>query len=229
MLCRHRVAPRAPPRPSPIDGPEAWTSGPLFPLSSKKVARAINAASGARPVVVLANLSGFDGSPDSLRHLQLEYGAEIGRAVVNFRGPLVFCVVARYHGGAYVVSSRALSPTLEASALEGSFASVIGGAPAAAVVFPGMVRKRAEADPAVVTARKALGRAGVNAPAAAAEYERVFKEAQARAQAAVAAEFDAVHSVERAYRVGSLAAVVKPAELRPYLVGRVRGAEGEGA
>ena len=213
----------------PIDGPEAWTSGTLFPLSSKKVARAINAASGARPVVVLANLSGFDGSPDSLRHLQLEYGAEIGRAVVNFRGPLVFCVVARYHGGAYVVSSRALSPTLEASALEGSFASVIGGAPAAAVVFPGMVRKRAEADPAVVTARKALGRAGVNAPAAAAEYERVFKEAQARAQAAVAAEFDAVHSVERAYRVGSLAAVVKPAELRPYLVGRVRGAEGEGA
>ena len=40
----------------------SWTGGTLFPLSSKKVARSINAASGRRPVVMLANLSGFDGS-----------------------------------------------------------------------------------------------------------------------------------------------------------------------
>ena len=39
------------------------------------------------PLVVLANLSGFDGSPESMRSLQLEYGAEIGRAIVNFDGP----------------------------------------------------------------------------------------------------------------------------------------------
>ena len=57
--------------------------------------------------MILANLSGFDGSPESLRNLQLEYGAEIGRAVVNFRGPILFVVIARYHGGAYVVFSRA--------------------------------------------------------------------------------------------------------------------------
>ena len=50
-------------------------------------ARAINAASGNRPLVVLANLSGFDGSPESMRRWQLEYGAEIGRAVTNFRRP----------------------------------------------------------------------------------------------------------------------------------------------
>ena len=66
-------------------------------------------ASGNRPVVVLANLSGFDGSPESMRELQLEYGAEIGRAVVNFRGPIVFCVVSRYHGGAFVVFSARLN------------------------------------------------------------------------------------------------------------------------
>ena len=42
------------------------------------------------PVVILANLSGFDGSPESLRRLQLEYGAGLGRAVVNFKGPIVF-------------------------------------------------------------------------------------------------------------------------------------------
>ena len=86
-------------------------------------------------MVVLANLSGFDGSPESMRKLQLEYGAEIGRAVVNFDGPMVFCVISRYHGGAYVVFSRALNENLEVVALEGSYASVIGGAPAAAVVF----------------------------------------------------------------------------------------------
>src|SRR5674536_66200 len=44
-----------------IDGPTVWTSGTLFPRSSKEVARAINAASGNRPLVVPANLSGFDG------------------------------------------------------------------------------------------------------------------------------------------------------------------------
>ena len=58
----------------PMDGPDNWTGGTLFPKSSKKVARVINLASGNRPVVVLANLSGFDGSPESLRRLQLAIG-----------------------------------------------------------------------------------------------------------------------------------------------------------
>ena len=129
--------------PVPADGPDSWSSGTLFPLASKKMARAINGASGNRPLVVLANLSGFDGSPDSMRSLQLEYGAEIGRAVVNFRGPIVFCVISRYHGGAFVVFSQALNEGLETIAVEGSRASVIGGAPAAAVVFAGEVNARA--------------------------------------------------------------------------------------
>ncbi len=133
----------------PTDGPDTYTAGTLFPRSSKKVARAINAASGNRPLVVLANLSGFDGSPESMRKLQLEYGAEIGRAIVNFAGPIVFCVVSRYHGGAFVVFSKALNPRMTVLAVEGSFASVIGGAPAAAVVFAGDVNKRTAADPRV--------------------------------------------------------------------------------
>jgi acetyl-CoA carboxylase carboxyltransferase component/pyruvate/2-oxoglutarate dehydrogenase complex dihydrolipoamide acyltransferase (E2) component len=94
----------------PADGPASFTGGTLFPLSSKKVARALNAASGVRPAVILANLSGFDGSPESMRKLQLEYGAEIARAVVNFKGPLIFLVVSRYHGGAYVVFSPRAQP-----------------------------------------------------------------------------------------------------------------------
>jgi acetyl-CoA carboxylase carboxyltransferase component len=64
-----------------------------------------------------------------------ELGAEIGRAIVNFDGPIVFAVVSRYHGGAFVVFSGALNEDMEVLAVEGSFWSVIGGAPAAAVVF----------------------------------------------------------------------------------------------
>src|SRR3546814_7334439 len=78
-------------------------------------------------------LSGFDGSPESLRRLQLEYGAEIGRAIVNFDGPIVLCVISRYHGGAFVVFSGRLNDQIQVLAVEGSHASVIGGAPAAAV------------------------------------------------------------------------------------------------
>src|ERR1700733_2506527 len=135
--------------PFPVDGPSQWTAGTLFPRSSKKMARAINAASGHRPLVVLANLSVFDGSPESMRRLQLEYGAEIGRAVVNFDGPIVFCVVSRYHGGAFVVFSGTLNDNMEIAAVEGSYASGTGGAPAAAVVFAAEVNKRTSADPRV--------------------------------------------------------------------------------
>src|SRR4029079_5469511 len=130
----------------PADGPGQWTSGTLFPASSKKIARAINAASGRRPLVVLANLAGFDASPESMRRWQLEYGAEIGRAVVNFDGPIAFCVISRFHGGAFVVFSRRLNDHLETSTLEGSSASVIGGAPAAAVVFAREVDVRTRED-----------------------------------------------------------------------------------
>ncbi len=143
----------------PADGPPAWTSGTLFPQSSRKVARALNAASGNRPVVMLANLSGFDGSPESMRRWQLEYGAEIGRAVTNFRGPIVFVVISRYHGGAFVVFSKRLNEQVEIAAVEGSFASVIGGAPAAAVVFVREVRARTERDPRLVALRDEMAAA----------------------------------------------------------------------
>ena len=145
--------------PVPADGPAQWTSGTLFPRASKKVARAINAASGRRPVVVLANLAGFDGSPESMREWQLEFGAEIGRAVVNFDGPIVFCVVSRYHGGAFVVFSQALNEQLEAIAVRGAKASVIGGAPAAAVVFARQVARAAETDPRIVALDERLAAA----------------------------------------------------------------------
>jgi acetyl/propionyl-CoA carboxylase alpha subunit/acetyl-CoA carboxylase carboxyltransferase component len=204
----------------PLDGPVSWSGGTLFPLSSKKVARALNAASGNRAVVVLANLSGFDGSPESMRKLQLEYGAEIARAVVNFEGPIIFLVVSRYHGGAYVVFSRALNPRLRASALTGSFASVIGGGPAAAVVFSREVRARAMADPRVRALRERLrSDSGDDVRGL---FERTLGEVILQEQAVLAAEFDAVHSVDRAREVGSIEEIVDPAQMRAFLIRSLR-------
>jgi acetyl-CoA carboxylase carboxyltransferase component len=201
---------------SPIDGPSSWNAGTLFPQSSKKVARAINAASGNRPLVVLANLSGFDGSPESMRKLQLEYGAEIARAVVNFEGPIVFLVVSRYHGGAYVVFSQELNPNLKAAALEGTYASVIGGGPAAAVVFAREVRARALADEKVSELER---QARTRTTSTARErFERTLSETLLEKQAEVASEFDAIHTVERAREVGSLTEIVDPAQMRAFLV-----------
>jgi acetyl/propionyl-CoA carboxylase alpha subunit/acetyl-CoA carboxylase carboxyltransferase component len=203
----------------PADGPDQWCAGTLFPESSKKVARAINAASNNRPVVVLANLSGFDGSPESMRRLQLEYGAEIGRAVVNFKGPMVFCVISRYHGGAYVVFSRALNKNLEVAALEGTYASVIGGAPAAAVVFAGEVEARTRKDPRLQALDEAIARAeGAEKGRLRAQWEELFKIVHSEKLGEMASEFDRVHSVQRALDVGALHHIIPPANLRPYLI-----------
>ena len=206
----------------PADGPDQWTAGTLFPLSSKKVARALNAASNNRPAVILANLSGFDGSPESMRRLQLEYGAEIGRAVVNFRGPMVFCVISRYHGGAYVVFSRALNEQLEVVALEGSYASVIGGAPAAAVVFAGEVDARARKDPRMQALNEAIARAdAAEKGRLRAQADELFKAVHSEKLGEVADEFDRIHSVQRALKVGALHKIIPPATLRPYLINAV--------
>ncbi len=205
--------------PVPADGPEQWTSGTLFPLASKKIARAINAASGSRPVVVLANLAGFDGSPESMRRLQLEYGAEIGRAVVNFDGPIAFCVISRFHGGAFVVFSRALNENLESSALEGAYASVIGGAPAAAVVFARDVERRALADPRIASLDERIASGGdADRQRLRAEREALWTEVRSQKLGEFAAEFDAVHSIERAVEVGSVERIIPPSQLRPYLI-----------
>ncbi|MFI6603451.1 carboxyl transferase domain-containing protein [Nonomuraea sp. NPDC050536] len=203
----------------PTDGPDTYTAGTLFPRSSKKTARAINAASGNRPLVVLANLSGFDGSPESMRKLQLEYGAEIGRAIVNFDGPIVFCVISRYHGGAFVVFSKALNPNMTVLALEGSFASVLGGAPAAAVVFSGEVNNRTATDPRVTDLQARLSAAGgVERAALNAQLAEVQSAVRAEKLGEVAAEFDRVHSIQRAVEVGSVDAIIRAAEMRPRII-----------
>ena len=212
--------------PAPVDGPAQFTAGTLFPRSSRKCARAINAASGNRPLVVLANLSGFDGSPESLRGLQLENGAEIGRAIVNFDGPIVFCVVSRYHGGAFVVFSGALNDNMEVAAITGSYASVLGGAPAAAVVFASEVNDRTAKDARVTGCEDRIAEAtedGDEATAARLRGELATLRPDVRSEklGEVAEEFDTKHSIERAQSVGSVHRIVSPDQLRPYLADAV--------
>ncbi len=206
----------------PADGPEVWTSGTLFPRSAKKIARAINSVAGRRPVVVLANLAGFDGSPESMRECQLEFGAEIGRAVVNFDGPIVFCVISRYHGGAFVVFSSKLNPHMETVALEGAHASVIGGGPAAAVVFAREVETAAREDPRIaeIDARIAAAE-GPERQALRSERSAVWDEVLAQKRGAFADRFDEIHSVERAVKVGSVGTIISPSALRGYLIDAV--------
>jgi acetyl/propionyl-CoA carboxylase alpha subunit/acetyl-CoA carboxylase carboxyltransferase component len=206
----------------PADGPPSWTSGTLFPQSSRKTARAINAASGNRPLVVLANLTGFDGSPESMRKWQLEYGAEIGRAITNFRGPIVFIVVSRYHGGAFVVFSKRLNDNMGIAAVAGSYASVIGGAPAAGVVLVREVGTRTEKDPRVAKLREQLAAAsGEDVAIVTQELADTTKTVRAEKLKEMADEFDAIHDIKRAMRVGSVDEIIAAADLRPFIIGEL--------
>ncbi len=205
--------------PVPADGPSQWTSGTLFPRSSKKVARAINSNGGRRPLVVLANLAGFDGSPESMRQWQLEYGAEIGRAIVNFRGPIVFCVISRYHGGAFVVFSQRLNEGFEAIAVEGAHASVIGGSAAAGVVFTRDVNLAVRRDERVTALEERIEAAdGAERQKLRAEHVSLLETVRAEKMGELAAKFDSIHSIQRAVDVGSVSGIVAAGSLRPYLV-----------
>ena len=138
---------------------------------------------------------------------------------LNFDGPLVFCVISRYHGGAYVVFSRRLNENLQVAALEGSYASVIGGAPAAAVVFAGEVERRTRSDGRLEELERQIAEAGeAERGRLRVRWHELYEVVHSEKLGEVAEEFDHVHDVNRARRVGSLDDVVAAASLRPYLV-----------
>ena len=116
---------------------------------------------------------------------------------------------------------------MEVAAVEGSYASVIGGAPAAAVVFAGEVNKRTAADPRIAELEAAIGRAraeGVESEAGrlTAELARLRPEVRSEKLGEVADEFDTAHSVQRAHRMGSVHQIIPAVRLRPYLIDAVR-------
>jgi acetyl-CoA carboxylase carboxyltransferase component len=134
----------------------------------------------------------------------------------------VFCVVSRYHGGAFVVFSQRLNEQLEAVALRGSHASVIGGAPAAAVVFARDVEQAAARDERITALDERIsGADAAQRPALRAERAALWETVLSEKRGALAAEFDATHSVERAVRMGSVREIIEPSALRPYVIDAV--------
>jgi acetyl-CoA carboxylase carboxyltransferase component len=131
----------------------------------------------------------------------------------------VFVVISRYHGGAFVVFSKALNPAMTVLAVEGSYASVIGGAPAAAVVFTGEVDKRTAASAGVRDLETRLSEAsGADRARLVVELAELRAATRAEKISEVAAEFDGIHNIHRAVEVGSVDAVIAPERLRPEII-----------
>ena len=118
--------------------------------------------------------------------------------------------------------SKALNPRMTVLAVEGSFASVIGGAPAAAVVFARDVDARTAADPRVADLQARVGEAsGAERAALATELASVRTAVRAEMLGKVASEFDRVHDIHRAVEVGSVDAVIAPEEIRPRIIAAI--------
>jgi hypothetical protein len=121
-----------------------------------------------------------------------------------------------------VVFSRALNEQLEIAALEGTYASVIGGAPAAAVVFAGEGEARARKDPRLQDLTQEMSKAnGAEKVRLRTQWDDLFKVIHSEKLGEMAAEFDRVHSVQRALAVGALDCIIPPDRLRPYLIDAV--------
>ena len=122
-----------------------------------------------------------------------------------------------------------LNEQLQVAALEGTYASVIGGAPAAAVVFATEVEARTRKDPRLQALSEAMATAdSAEKPRLRNEWDELFKTVHSEKLGEVAAEFDRIHTVHRALKVGALQHILPPANLRPYLICALeRGINGE--
>ena len=96
---------------------------------------------------------------------------------------------------------------------------MIGGGPAAAVVFAREVSARTNNDPRIVTGREKLT-AGLADARADLRHELTVLTQVVRAEKLkqVADEFDSIHDVQRARRVGSVDDIIPAAELRPFII-----------
>ncbi len=99
---------------------------------------------------------------------------------------------------------------------------MIGGAPAAAVVFARDVQRRTQEDPRIKKLAGAVGAAlGAEKARLAAELDELQAVVHSEKLGEVAEEFDRIHSVQRALDVGSIQHIIPPPELRPYLIAAV--------
>jgi len=108
---------------------------------------------------------------------------------------------------------------LVAMAIEGSYASVIGGAPAAAVVFPREVNKRVKQDARIIDLQVKIAKASSETTVKLRqELNDLSQEVMLEKRGEVAVEFDGIHSVQRAVEVGSLDRVIHAKDLRRSII-----------
>ena len=204
---RHRVAAaRRAAGQVPADGPTQWTSGTLFPRSSKKIARAINAVGGRRPVVVLANLAGLRrlagvdaGVAARVRRRDRARGGQLRRADRLLRD--------------LALPRRRLRGLLAAAQREPRGGRARGRSRVGDRRRPGgggRLRPRGQAVDASAIRGSSRSTSGSPQPRAPertrlrAERSELWEQVHAEKQGELAAEFDSVHSVERAVEMGSV-------------------------
>jgi acetyl-CoA carboxylase carboxyltransferase component len=99
---------------------------------------------------------------------------------------------------------------------------VIGGAPAAAVVFAGEVESRTRKDERLQALNQAMLQADASEKGRLrSQWSELHDVVYSEKLSEMANEFDRVHSVYRALSVGALSHIIPPANLRSYLIDAV--------
>ena len=150
--------------------------------------------------------------------LQLEYGAEIGRAIVNFAGPIVFCVISRYPRwrvrGVLQGTKREHD-----SAGASSFASVLGGAPPRPSWCSAELLDRPATDSRVADMQaRAAETSGARRAALNAALAETRRQCGPRNWPRWPRSSTRIHSIQRAVDVGSVDAIISVAKLRPRII-----------
>ena len=136
-------------------------------------------------------------------------------------GPIVFCVISRYHGGAFVVFSKALNPQHDGAGRRGL---VRLGDRRRARRGGGVHRRGRQAHRRRAPASRELEARIAEAdgrgarPAAWSSWPSCAPRSRAEKISEVAAEFDGIHNIHRAVEVGSVDAVIPAARLRPEII-----------
>ncbi len=184
--------------------------GPLTPVDSDIMARAIFKASGRIPVLIIGNLTGFSCDPLSMENRQLFTGALIAKSIVDHKGPILIVNLGLLVGGTFVVFSKQLNPNLRILAIAGSRVQVIGGKAAAKVVFHSRICKQADEDPRLKKIAAMIEKYCGEEPPSQKQVELVKSYQELRREVIAEIEnkegeaFDNIHNVERAFRVGSI-------------------------
>lgn len=189
---------------------------------SRMVARAIRKASLNRmPLMIVGTYAGFMADPKAMGDRQLEHGADIAKALTEYRGPGVLVYIhGVMAGGNYVVFAESINPglvTLTASPT--SQIVVVGGRPAVQAVYAGKVSKlmeRLAKDQALLA--KVAQSLGVFVKDEGIDEAEFLERVRSAIEIQVAQRLDASTSARVAYEQGHLSQIIELQDLREAAV-----------